>query len=290
MEGMLNEIHGEGRSKGVEAVVENLVEKKYFAKLGQQLGSSLTEGATDISPEQRAELEATIDGAVTVAFMRAGQGVRNELSPEIRRMVKRDIIDALAEGLRGDVADSLEMTIDRIVSRAGYSLTRTLQDEELQIALSELIREAMYSAIREGRGYTPGIGETLEAAITENMLDPVEHSIGGLADTIAAKVDESARRTEKTLHGIISALVLILGVLAVMVFVTRRQLVRQQVKTSVVREDLRSVDAALQILDDATRAEVRGKMEEYWESRGSRPEDMVDKQAIDQDNDNFRRS
>ena len=286
---MLNEIHGEGRSKGIEAVVENVVEKKYFSSLGQQLGSSITAGATEISPEQRAELEATIDGAVTVAFMRAGQGVRNELSPELRRMVKRDIIDALSEGLRGDVADSLEMTIDRIVSRAGDSLTRTLSDEELQIAFSELIREGMYSAIREGRGYTPGVGETLEAAITENMLDPVENSIGGLADTIAAKVDESAKRTEKTLHGIISALVLILGVLAVMFFVTRRQLLRQQVKTSVVREDLRSVDAALQILDDATRAEVRDKMDEYWETRGNRPEDMVDKQPIDQDSDIFRR-
>jgi hypothetical protein len=286
---MLTEIHGEGRSKGVEAIVQNIVEKKYFSNLGQQLGSSLTSGATDISPEQRAELEATIDGAVTVAFMRAGQGVRNELSPELRRLVKRDIIDALSEGLRGDIADSLEMTIDRVVSRAGDSLTRTLHDEELQIAFSELIREGMYSAIREGRGYTPGVGETIEAAITENMLDPVENSIGGLADTIAAKVDESAKRTEKTLHGIISALVLVLGVVAVMFFVTRRQLLRQQVKTSVVREDLRSVDAALQVLDEATRAEVRGKMEEYLETRGIRPEDMDEKQVDDPDSEIFRR-
>ena len=289
MEGALTEVHGEGRSKGVESLVQNIVEKEYFSNLGQQLGSSLTAGATEITPEQRAQLEATIDGAVTVAFMRAGKGVRNELSPELRRMVKRDIVDALSEGLRGDLGDSLEMTIDRVVSRAGDSLTRALNDDELQIAFSELVREGMYSAIREGRGYTPGVGETLEAAITENMLNPVENSMGSLADTIAQRVDESARRTENTLRSIISALVLILGVVFVMLYFSRRQLMRQQQRNDLANEDLRSVDAALQILDDATRAEVREKMQEYIEVRGSRPEDMLEKEPYENDSDIFRR-
>ena len=102
------------------------------------------------------------------------------------------------------------------------------------------------------------------------MLNPVENSMGSLADTIAQRVDESAKRTENTLRSIISALVLILGVVFVMLYFSRRQLMRQQQRNDLANEDLRSVDAALQILDDATRAEVREKMQEYLDVRGSR--------------------
>jgi hypothetical protein len=263
VEGALTEASGEGRSKGAEGVVESLVERQLIAELGQQLGQGLREGAVDLTPEQRANLEEAVDGVVTVALAQAGKGIRNELSPELRAMVQRDIVDALAEGISGKLGDSLEETIDRVVTRAVVALTRTLDDAHTKDLIADMLRESIYSAIREGKGYTPSVGETLEATLTENMLKPMESSVDGLATMVATKVDESAKRTEKTLQAIISALVLIIGVLVIMYFVNRKQLARQTQQASMAQAGLRSVDKALGMLDDETRAEVKGKVDEY---------------------------
>ncbi|MBT3220621.1 MAG: hypothetical protein HN348_16165 [Proteobacteria bacterium] len=263
VEGALLEASGEGKSKGIEGIVNSLVERQILGELGQQLGAGLSEGATEITPEQRANLEAAIDGAVTVALMQAGKGIRNEVSPELRAMVRRDIVEALAEGIRGDIGDSLEETIDRIITRAVTSLTRGFGRPEMRFAMADFLRESIYMAMREGQGYTPGVGETLEATLTENMLGPIETSVDGLATTVASKVDESARRTEKTLQAIISALVLVIGAMAIMYFVNRKQLLRQKQQATAAQAGLRTFDAALGILDESTRREIRGKVDEY---------------------------
>lgn len=261
--GMLDEAGGEGRTEGVEGLAEDLVAEAVLAELGHQLGQGLSSGATEITPEQRARLELAIDGALQVAASRTAKGLRDEVSPELREMVRQDIVHTLAEGMRGELGDSMEQTVDQVVARAVLSLEQGINDPVFRDSVASLIRDATYRAMREGRPGAPAVGETLQTTLSENLLAPFETSVGGLADAVADRVDESARRTERTLQGVISALVIILGVLILLYALTRRQLNRQRQETQITKQELRNVGAALDELDPESRARLMGKLDEY---------------------------
>ena len=150
MAGVLDEAGGKGKSEGLDPVLEGLVDKALLAELGEQLGQGLENGVTDITPEQRKGLEDTIDGLITVALMRAGQGLRRDVSPELRALVQRDLIETFADGVRGDIGASLEETVDRLVTRAVISARTNLEDENTKFAASDLLRDSIYMAMREG--------------------------------------------------------------------------------------------------------------------------------------------
>jgi len=261
--GMLDEAAGKGRTEGVEGLVEDLLAAAVLTELGHQLGEGLISGVTDISPEQRAKLELAIDGALTVAATRTAKGLRDEVSPQLREMVRQDIVGALAEGMRGELGSSMEATVDRVVTRAVQSLEQATADPVFRESLAALIREATYQALREGRPGSPGVGETLETTLSENLLNPFEASIGGLAETVADRVDQSAKRTERTLQGVISALVIILGVIVLLYVLSRRQLFRVREESQEAELELRTMGAALDHLDPSSRARILGKLDEY---------------------------
>lgn len=267
--GALDEIGGKGRSEGVDGTVEDLIERALLVELGHQLGQGLSSGATDISPEQQAKLEAVIGDLLTVTARKTGKGLRTEVGPELREMVQKDIVRALSEGLRGELGGSLEQTVDRVVARAVVSLRDNLADEQTRYVVSDLLRDSVYYAMREGQA-TPAVGETLQATLTENMLGPIEQTVGGLTEVVAMRVDASARRTENTLKGIISALVLLTSIFVVMYWIRNRQVRRLEEKTTMAERGLQNVDAALELLDEQTRATVLAKLEEY-ERVSSRP-------------------
>jgi len=261
--GMLDEVAGEGQSVGIEGVGDRLIERELLAELGHQLGEGLVSGATEITPEQQAALESVIDGLLYVAATRTGAGLRDEVSPELREMVRKDIVLAFSDGLRGELGDSLEVTVDRVVTQAVLSLQEGVQDPELRVAMAEVLRDSIYLAMREGRPGTPAVGETLQLTLSENLLTPFERSAAGITDLVADRVDESARRTENTLRAVIGALVVVLGVVVLLYWISRRQLVREREVTMEAQADLRSVGAALNVLDSHTRAEIDGKFQEY---------------------------
>lgn len=261
--GALDEVGGEGRSPGVDGIAQDILDKQLMAELGHQLGSGLSAGATDISPEQQQKLEAAIDGLITVATMRAGQGIRNEVSPEMREMIRKDIVLALAEGFRGELKGSLEDMVEGVVSSATTRLKEELRDEDLKYALSDVLRESIYIAMREGQGGTPAVGETIESTMTENLLMPFERSVGGLTDNMVAQVTLQAQSTERTLKGIISFLFIAGAIGGVVLMVNRRQLTRAQERAEMAAAGQRSVSAALDLLDEGTRARILDKAHEY---------------------------
>ncbi len=266
--GILDEAGGGGRTDGISEVTDRLIADEALRQLGQQLGAGLVSGAKDVTPELQVQVERAVDDILAVAFARAAKGVRDDLSPELREMVRQDIVQALAEGMRGEVSDSLVITVDRVVRRATHSLTEALQDPLLRDAMSSLIRDGTYQAMRVGRPGSPGVGETLETTLDLNLLTPFERSIGGLADAVADRVDESARRTERTLQGVISALILVVGVIAMLYALTRRQLNREREQAQVVTQGLRNVGAALGQLEPEARARLLGKLDEYQRAQG----------------------
>ncbi len=261
--GALDEVAGDGRSKGAMKLTDELLEKELLAELGHQLGSGLTSGATDLTPEQQQRMESAIDGLITVAALRAGQGIRNEVSPEMREMIRKDIVLALSEGIRGDLGASLEETVDRVMTRAMTTVKQELRDDDLKYALSDVLRESIYIAMREGQGGTPAVGDTLEETLTTNMLQPFERSVGSLADNMVAQVDMSARRTEQTLKGVIGALIVVSFLFIVLYMIRGRQLARAQESTQAAMAAQRSVSAALDLLDETTRARILDKVQEY---------------------------
>jgi hypothetical protein len=262
LEGALDELQGEGKSGGISRTANVLIERQVMAELGHQLGQGLTAGATDIDPDQQAKLERAIDDLLTVAARRAGKGLRNEVSPELREMVRKDLVGALSEGLRGDLGSSLEETVDRVVGRAVLSLRASMEDEDLRMALSDLLRDSVYYAMHEGQ-VTPAVGETLETTLTQHMLVPIESSVGGLTDVVAGRVNEASRRTENTLRGVIGALIVVTSVIAMLYFVRNRQVRRLEEQNVEAERGLRNLDAALAMLDPNTRAAVRAKLQEY---------------------------
>lgn len=261
--GALDEVGGEGRSQGVDGIAQDILDKQLMAELGHQLGSGLSKGATDITPEEQQKLEAAIDGLITVATMRAGQGIRNEVSPEMREMIRKDIVLALSEGFRGELKGSLQDMVEGVVSSATARLKAELRDEDLKYALSDVLRESIYIAVREGQGGTPAIGETIESTMTENLLVPFERSVGGLTDNVAAQVSLQAQRTENTLRGIIGGLLIVGSIMVVLYMINRRQLARAQERAEIAAASQRSVSAALDLLDEGTRARILDKAHEY---------------------------
>ncbi|MEQ1501190.1 MAG: hypothetical protein ABMB14_03120 [Myxococcota bacterium] len=262
IEGAFDEVHGKGRSGGISHTADLLLERQVMTELGHQLGQGLTSGAADFDPDQKAALEKTIDDLITVATRRAGKGLRTEVSPELREMIEKDVIGALSEGFRGELGDSLEETVDRVVARAIGSLKTSLQDADLEMALSDLLRDSVHYAMREGAA-TPAIGETLEDTLTEHMLMPIESSVGGLTEVVAQRVDASARRTENTLRGVIGALVVVTSVIAMLYFIRNRQVRRLQEQNTAAERGLKNIDAALALLDTDTRSVVLAKLQEY---------------------------
>lgn len=277
MAGVLDETAGEGESGGIDTVVEGLVERELMARLGQQLGEGLQSGVTDISPEQRRSLESVVDGLITVATLRAGEGLRRDVSPELRALVQRDIVETFAEGIRGELGASLEETVDRVVTRAILALRRGLEDDDFKYATADMLRDSIYQALREG-SVSPAVGETLQVTLEENVLDPFSTNIGDLAELIALQVDKSTRRTEDTLKAVIGALVIIIGGGGIAFFIVQRRLRREKATRSRKEIDFRSLAGALGELDEGTRAKVQHKMDELKhliESDDDRSEDYL---------------
>jgi len=266
--GLLDEVAGKGESGGIEAVTDRLVEKAVVKKLGEQLSTGVMAGVGEISPEQRKSLEDTVEGVIIVATKRAGSGIRDEISPQLREMVKQDIVNALVEGFRGDLGDSMEETVAKVVQAAMIGVRGHLEDQELRATVGEMIRDSFYIAMREG-GKTPdgdarpAVAETLETTLSENMLKPFESSVDGLADRVASKVDENNQKLEQMMQGVISALVVILGVFILLYSLTRRQLLRAREKGDKDREAARALGAAVQLLGDDVRTEVLGTAEGF---------------------------
>ena len=148
--GMFDESTGERKSKGMDSVTQPLVEKAIVRELGRQLGQGLTSGIGTVSDEQRASLEATVDGILATATSRTGRGLREDVSPELREMIRKDVIGALSEGLQGELGSSLEETVEKVINKASRSLVQGFQDPDLRIAISESLRDAVYMAVREG--------------------------------------------------------------------------------------------------------------------------------------------
>jgi hypothetical protein len=264
--GVMDEMGGKGRSKGVEGITEALIEKQMLVELGHQLGQGLGSGVTEIEPEQQARLEQTISDVITVAMQKAGAGLRNEVSPELREMVQKDIVRALSEGMRGELGDSLEATVDRVVARAVASLRDNLGDEATKMVVSDLIRDSTYYAVRESQ-ITPSVGETLQSTLTENMLAPIQKTMEDMTDILGEEVDTRADRmqdrTENTLRTIIGFLVVAMGVGAMLYFVRGRQAQRLAERSAEAERGLANFDAALEALDPAARAAMLAKLAEY---------------------------
>ena len=267
----------ESENAVVEGVARNALEKELLRQLGQQLGEGLASGAADISPEQRAELEATIEALLATAAWRSGKGLREDVGPEFRRIVRRDIVETFADGVRGELGDSLEETTDRVVDRAVLSLTENLQDPALRFTLAEILRDAVQDAVEGGNPASPGIGVTLEDTLTTNVLDPFSNSVGGVADRVAYQVNESARRTENLLKTIISGLFVVLAALGILYFIRDRQARRARQSEAEAQRGLRSVGAAIEVLDDETRKQVVQRLDTYQHLLGEEgPDRRVD--------------
>jgi len=260
--GALDELGGNGRTGGVETATEDLVERALLVELGHQMGEGLSTGATTVTPEQQAHLEQTIDSLLLVASKRAGKGLRNEVSPELRNLVVRDIVGAFSDGLRNDLGNSLEDTVDRVVARAVISLRETIDEPDTRYILADVLRDSIYLAMREGSA-SPAVGDTLRTTLTEDVLIPIESSVGGITNQVAYEVQAQAQRTERQLKGVISVLVVILGVGLMLYLVRNRQVRRLQEANTEAERGLRSVDAALEQLDDQTREQVFAKLQEY---------------------------
>jgi hypothetical protein len=260
--GALDEAGGQGRSVGVEEVGDRMIERALLVELGHQLGAGLSSGATEVTPEQQEALERVIDGLLATAARRAGKGLRRDVSPELRDMVRTAIVESLSDGLKGELGDSLEHTVDRVVTKAVVALRTQLEDDHMRYAISDLLRDSIYFAMRENQGGTPAIGETLQFTLSENVLDPLAQTVGGLTDGVAYNINESARRTESTLRAIIGAMFVITGVFFLLYLMRGRQLRRAQETQQKAEAGQRAVDAALDVLDDATRKQVLGKVHE----------------------------
>lgn len=239
---------------------QQLLERQLVAQLGQQLGKGFTGGALDA--DEQARMQRTVEMLLDVAAKKTGKGLREEVSPELREMVQRDIVRAFAEGVRGDIGDSMEELVDRVVRQAMGSLDSSLQDDALRASLSGLLRDSVYYALQEDQA-TLSVGSTLEDTLNRRLLAPVEDSVGGLTELVADRIDQSARRTENTLRAVIGALVVLASAIGMLYYIRNRQVRRLEEQNTVAERGLRNIDAALALLDPETRSSVLAKLEEY---------------------------
>jgi type II secretory pathway pseudopilin PulG len=260
--GALDELDGSGRSDGIEGVTAAIAQRAALADIGHQIGAGLSSGVTDITPEQQARLEAAIDSALLVAATRTGRGLRTEVSPALRELVRRDIVQALAEGMRNDVGASAEEVVDRVVQRASSSLKVAVRDPELHEALADLIRDSVYYSMEEGRPGVSSVGDTLAFTLQRSVLAPMEQSVASVSENVASKVEAAGRRTENTLRAVIVFLGVVLAVVGIMYTFTRRQLLRKQHQVQEAEQELRQVGAALNLLDTSTRDQILGKLDQ----------------------------
>ena len=261
--GVLDEMGGQGRSEGVETMGDRMLERALLVELGHQLGAGLRSGATDLSDEQQRELEEVVDGLIAVAARRSGKGLREEVGPELRRAINHGIVDALAEGLRGDLGDSMEETVDRVVHQAVVSLRLAMAEDASRYATADLLRESVYYAMREGQGGTPAVGETIEFTLTQNMLQPLEQSVGGITDRVAWQVEEQYRRTENLLKAIIGALVIGIAFVSLAYVIRGWRLRQVEEQHKEATGTLGTLDLALEGLDETTRAQIKAKLEAH---------------------------
>jgi hypothetical protein len=266
--GAFDELLGEDRDQPVLTELEaRLLEDRLMARLGRQLGEGLADGATTIPPEKRRELEETLEALVAVASHRMGRGLREDVGPEFRAIVRRDIVDSFAQGLRGDLGDALDEAVDRAATRAVDSaldrLIERLAEPEVRYTLGDLLRDSVNDAVEGGSPTSPGIGATLETTLTTNLLDPFQDSVGGVTDRVAYRITESAQRTENLLRTIISGLVIVLVVLGVLYIVRDRQARRARETSQRAAEGLRTVGAALDQLDDEGLRQLKRRLSEY---------------------------
>ncbi|MBN2798555.1 MAG: hypothetical protein JXX28_05350 [Deltaproteobacteria bacterium] len=270
--GVLDEAGGKGQTEGLVQVGDPVAQRQLFATLGHQLGKGISTGVTEITPEEQAALEAMVDGVLRTASAGAATGVREELSPALRAMIRDDVISALSAGLRGELGDSLEETVAAVIVRASGALQLALEDPALRMSLADTLRDAVFLAMREGRPGRPGVGEMLQSTVHENLLIPVELSAASITETVGERVDRSARRTEATLQAIIGALVVVLGVVALLFWISRKRLMQEREDHQEVALDMKTVAAVLDQLDEATKAKITGKVEEYRAVVGVRAE------------------
>ena len=178
-------------------------------------------------------------------------------------MVNQAIVQTLADGLRGELGDSTEETIDRMVQQAGETLRQQLDMEETRFAIADLLRDSVYFALQEGQGGSPSVGQTLEFTLEQNILDPLANTVGGIAEGVAYNVNESAQRTEQLLQAIIGALVMVLALAITAYYVRGRQTQVAMLNRDRAQMRLRSLDAALSMLDEESRRAILSKLDEY---------------------------
>jgi hypothetical protein len=255
--GMLDETRGKGKSKGINGTVEGLVERELIAQLGRQLGDGIIKGA--FTEDQTKRIETTIDRLLDEAATKGADGVKHKLSPALREAIKEDVIRAASEGLRDDLKPALQDTIDGIVTQAVISLRRGLQDEDTEIALAELLRDATYSAMREN-GTRPGVGDTLQRTLDESVLSPFETTMGNVSTVVADKVAEQAQQTRNLMAAILAVVAVVAGVFMTLWMLANRRLAQQEGQVRSTEFNIRQFDAALADLDDETRRKVLEKL------------------------------
>ncbi len=264
--GALDELSGAGEGAGVEDVGESVLQRALLVELGHQLGQGLSAGLTEIAPEQKAEIERTIDQILAVTARRTGKGLRDEVGPELRNVIRRDIVLALTEGVHGDLSPELEATAERVILRATTSLREGISDPRLRFAIADLLRESVYMAMQEGQGTTPSVAETIHMTLTDSMLAPTKESItdltnliGGRADSVVNTINDSAKRTENILLGVIGALG-VAGAVVLIAFLTQSRQLRRVREASLQAEGgLRNLDVALDGLDEQSREALRAR-------------------------------
>ena len=135
--------------------------------------------------------------------------------------------------------------------------------EETRFAIADLLRDSVYFALQEGQGGAPSVGQTLEFTLEQNILDPLANTVGGIAEGVAYNVNESAQRTEQLLQAIIGALVMVLALAITAYYVRGRQTQVAVLNRNRAQMRLRSLDAALSLLDEDSRRAILSKLDEY---------------------------
>lgn len=265
--GILDEAAGRGKSGGVEAIARSLAEAKTLEELGRQFGDGVIGGVTEEAQQQR--LEQAVDSLLAVAAARTGRGLREDVGPAFRQVARESIAQSLADGLREDVGPAAEDAVEKIVRRAALTAEDVLRDPALTVAFADMLRDSLYLALREGRPGTPGVGETLHRTLDVDVLDPVESSIGGLAGELAARVDESAQRTENVLKSVIGGLLVLLAGVGILAIVNQQRLARE-------RETMRAShgqNMAVQDLLEMMPPEMRDQLMASLRDRASRSDE-----------------